>query len=89
MSSSIVTEEGLTFRPFIALNGIWDFEGTGQLQANGQVVGKNLFRGRAVAGFGAQTPDGTQISLDGFYDGIGTSKLEAYGGTLGVAIPLN
>lgn len=81
--------DGATISPFISIKGIWDFKSTDEVDiATGLAAsGNDEFRGRTEAGITIKLPDGVSLSGEGFYDGIGASDYEAYGGSLKVAVP--
>ncbi len=47
------------------------------------------FRARLEGGVSAYMPNGISLNIEGYYDGIGSDNLEAYGGSVRVKVPLN
>ena len=73
----------------MTLKGIWDFATENSLKApDGSVVAADEFRGRLEAGASFKTRGRVSISGEGFYDGIGTNDVKAYGGSARVIVPL-
>ena len=81
----------MRFTPRISLKGLWDFDTTDEVRIEtGEVLsGSKEFRARMSAGFAVQAPGGGRFTADGFYDGIGSDDVEAFGLTFGYRLPLN
>ena len=90
--TTLVRGDGTTLTPFASVTGIWDFDranATVQL-ANGLVVETSAdLRARVEGGLVMALTNGWQARVLGFYDGIGSSTLEAYGANLTLSVKLN
>ncbi len=88
-STSFTRTDGTTIAPFIAVQGIWDFKRTDQVDIDTglAVTGTDKVRARAEAGLSVQLPQGLSITGEGFYDGIGADGYNAYGGSVKVGVP--
>jgi outer membrane autotransporter protein len=81
---------GTTVAPYVALKGIWDFEEAETVDiATGLALGSDEVRARIEGGLAIQMPGGISLSGEGFYDGIGASDFDAYGGSAKIRVPLN
>lgn len=85
------TPSGAILQPHIAIKGIWDFDEaeivnltTGLTEGSTDEV-----RARVNGGIAARFESGWSVTGEGFYDGIGTDDLEAYGGSIKVNMPLH
>ena len=79
---------GTTITPKIALKGLWDFSSSDVSGLNGTMLSSDSLRGRVEAGLSLRAVSGTQLDLEGSYDGIGNSDVTGYSGTARVRIPL-
>ncbi len=88
-STAFKRSDGVTIAPFVAINGIWDFKRTDQVDIDTgfAVTGSDKFRARTEAGLSIRLPQGVAITGEGFYDGIGADGYNAYGGSLKVGVP--
>ncbi|MEM7750955.1 MAG: autotransporter outer membrane beta-barrel domain-containing protein, partial [Pseudomonadota bacterium] len=88
-STSFTRPDGTTIAPFVAINGIWDFKRTDQVDIDTglAVTGSDKFRARTEAGLSIRLPQGVAITGEGFYDGIGADGYNAYGGSVKVGVP--
>ena len=88
-STSFTRADGTTIAPFVAINGIWDFKRTDQVDIDTgfAVTGSDKFRARTEAGLSIRLPQGVAITGEGFYDGIGANGFNAYGGSVKVGVP--
>lgn len=74
-------------QPSFEIRGVWDFD-----QAEILIIDSGLtqqtdaLRARTEAGFAAIFESGTSLSIEGFYDGIGASNFEAYGGKINLGL---
>lgn len=85
LSRSFKTQSGLELSPGLSVKGIWDFDTPGTMDlTTGLFSGEDAFRSRIEAEFIARLTSGTQLSFDGFYDGIGSRGFEAYGVKFGM-----
>ena len=89
LSTSFTRSDGTTIAPFVALQGIWDFKRTDEVNIDTglAVTGTDKVRARAEAGLSIQLPQGLSITGEGFYDGIGADGYNAYGGSVRVGVP--
>ena len=89
VSTSFTRPDGTTIAPFIAIQGIWDFKRTDQIDIDTgfAVTGSDKFRARTEAGLSIRLPQGVAITGEGFYDGIGADGFNAYGGSVKVGVP--
>ncbi len=87
-SYNMVLDNGDTLTPSAKFEGIWDFHSKTTPLATGAVETVGGLRGRVDLGLGYRTSGGTSLKASGFYDGIGRSGFEAYGGSLEIVIPL-
>ena len=88
-STSFTRPDGVTIAPHIAVQGIWDFKPTDQVDIDTGLAlsGTDKLRARAEAGLSIRLPQGMSITGEGFYDGIGSNGYNAYGGSLRVGVP--
>lgn len=78
----------IVMTPHIKLQGIWDFNPSDQVDLDGVAVySTGEVRARIEAGVDLSVLTGGSLSLSGFYDGLGTDTLEAYGGMIRLYIP--
>ena len=82
-------ESGAMFAPQIALKAVWDFAGDNATRIQGLASFLEEFHGRFEAGFRYTANSGLQLSLEGFYDGIGNNDFSMIGGRVRLVIPLN
>ena len=89
VSTSFTRADGTIIAPFIAIQGIWDFKRTDQIDIDTgfAVTGSDKFRARTEAGLSIRLPQGVAITGEGFYDGIGADGFNAYGGSVKVGVP--
>ena len=89
VSTSFTRPDGTTIAPFIAIQGIWDFKRTDQVDIDTgfAVTGSDEFRARTEAGLSIRLPQGVAITGEGFHDGIGADGFNAYGGSVKVGVP--
>ena len=81
---------GSFLEPQISLQGLWDFDADGEIDAGGLVWQPAEFYGRVEAGlmFG-HTNGGMTFRAIGAYEGIGTNDFEVWSGRVWGSIPLN
>ena len=74
-----------------AAKGLWDFQTADlvNLETGLAAAGTTDLRARTETGITVRTINGVTLGFEGFYDGIGASNYDAYGGSAKVAIPLN
>ena len=89
VSTSFSRPDGTTIAPFVAVQGIWDFKRTDQVNIDTgfAVTGTDKVRARAEAGLSVRLPQGVSITGEGFYDGIGADGYNAFGGSVKVGVP--
>ena len=82
---------GTTITPEFGIMGIWDFDKAEIVDLDtGRPTGSNDdVRARIEAGITVALPSGMSLQGEGFYDGIGASNSEAYGGRMRLNLPLN
>lgn len=82
---------GTTITPEFGIMGIWDFDKAEIVDLEtGRPTGSNDdVRARIEAGITVALPSGLSLKGEGFYDGIGASDSEAYGGRINLNLPLN
>jgi len=82
---------GTTITPEFGIMGIWDFDKAEIVDLEtGRPTGSNDdVRARIEAGITVALPSGMSLQGEGFYDGIGASNSEAYGGRMRLNLPLN
>ncbi|QPO12874.1 autotransporter outer membrane beta-barrel domain-containing protein [Thalassospira sp. A40-3] len=71
-------EDGPTYRPFVALRGIWDFRAPPIAHSNGSQVDTEKLRARAELGGDITFEDGGSIYAKYAYDGIGLANYESH-----------
>ncbi|NNE59135.1 MAG: DUF11 domain-containing protein [Hellea sp.] len=75
--------------PNFGLRGIWDFQQADILNLNtGLATGTDKLRARAESGLTFGFGGDTRLTFVGFYDGIGATNYEAYGGKVGIYFPI-
>jgi hypothetical protein len=76
--------------PQVSLQGLWNFDADGEIDAEGLVWQPADLYGRVEAGlmFG-RTNDGMTFRAVGAYEGIGTSEFEIWSARVWGSIPLN
>ncbi|WP_373085696.1 Ig-like domain-containing protein [Sneathiella sp.] len=89
VSRTFQMPDGVLVTPSAAIHGLWDFKKAKTVTAQGLTIDTAEFRARATGSLSISTPDGLSINAKGFYDGIGSSNLMAYGGEIDITIPLN
>lgn len=89
LTKSYKLSNALRFEPSITLKGIWNFAQTGHTDiATGLKTGQDArLRARLEARAQLVRTDGWQLAAHGFYDGIGTPHLEAYGASAELNVP--
>ena len=89
ISTSFQRANGAVISPHLGIKGIWDFDKAEIVNlTSGLAVGSDDLRARAEGGLSVQMPNGWSLKGEGFYDGIGSEYLEAYGGTIRLTVPL-
>ncbi|NIY76995.1 autotransporter domain-containing protein [Thalassospira sp. HF15] len=71
-------DDGLTYRPFVALKGIWDFRAPPIDHNNGSQVNTEKLRAKAELGGDITFEDGGSIYAKYAYDGIGLANYESH-----------
>lgn len=80
---------GIVLTPSVSIEGIWNYDPADYTSADGLIANSDDIRASARAGLNIQARGGWYINASGFYDGIGTSDLEAYGGNIKLVVPFN
>ena len=89
LSKAMELDNGMQFTPKLGISGVWNFGVDNNNATQGSVLGDDDLRARVDAGFSATNPDnGMILTLEAFYDGIGASDYDSYGGTARISIPL-
>jgi len=78
-----------TLEPYVSIKGIWDFERSGTTSPHGILASTSDIRARIEGGAGGTWIGGWSIRTSVFYDGIGASDFEVYGGRIRASVPLN
>lgn len=84
-------QDGTLISPHLGLKGIWDFQKAdiADLDTGAPTNSNDNLRARIEGGITASFANGWSLDGQGFYDGIGTNNLEAYGGSVKLRVPLN
>ena len=85
VSKDIQTEGGAILTPSIAVHGVDNFGVSQTAQTAEWTLASDNFRARFDAGLSAALPGGLTLSAGGFYDGLGASGYESYGGNIGAS----
>lgn len=80
---------GFTMRTSIGVSGITNFAVNNANTSTSNSFANENLRARVDAGLELENEYGIRFTATGFYDGIGASGFDSYGGTLGLVIPLN
>ena len=80
-------ENGGSFRPWLALNGEYDFSNQDADAGSGMPDLSDVLSARFKAGFDATTSTGISLSLQGNVSGIGSDQFTGYGGTAKLRVP--
>ena len=88
ISYGLDLENGWTVIPSFAAKGLWSFASEIGSSQKG-IINDGDLRARLDAGFDIRRVDGIKFQLDGFYDGIGQTNYETYGGKARLIIPIN
>lgn len=81
------SERERTLLSTFSVRGIWDFETPGVADlTTGLIDSSDQFRARGQGGLTYTLGNGTQLSFEGFYDGIGAKDFNAYGGSIKIAM---
>jgi outer membrane autotransporter protein len=91
VSYNFKAQDGTLISPHLGLKGIWDFQKADivDLDTGAPTNSNDNLRARIEAGITASFANGWSLDGQGFYDGIGTNNLEAYGGSVKLTMPLN
>ena len=90
VSRSLTYEDGFRTRVHLGIKGIWDFDKAEIVDVVTGLAagGSDDLRARAEGGLTLRLRNGSSLSGEGFYDGIGASDFEAYGGSVTLRVPL-
>ncbi len=77
-------DSGMSFEPFVSLEGIWTFEqkNTGVSATSSPGLADTGLRGRGEVGFSLSGGHVGSWSASAFYDGVGDDDFESWGGRL-------
>lgn len=77
-------DSGMSFEPFVSLEGIWTFEqkNTGASATSSPGLADTGLRGRGELGFSVSGGSVGSVSASAFYDGLGDDDFESWGGKL-------
>lgn len=89
ISTSFDGGNGMIVTPHLTVSGIYDFDRAGRLTPTGLSSSTDRARAKIESGLGVTMPGGVRIDGEAYYDGIGVSKYDIYGGSLKVNVPLN
>ncbi|MEP2946692.1 MAG: autotransporter outer membrane beta-barrel domain-containing protein [Lentilitoribacter sp.] len=84
ISKEMQLDNGYTILPSIGLKGVWNFEDTGFLNAAtgaASTLNNSEISARLDFGVDIKNNDGLNLDIGAFYDGIGSSNYESYGGS--------
>ncbi len=82
--------DGTIISPQFSVEGIWDFDEIESVDViSGLTTGSDTIRARTEARLAATFVNGWSLVGEGFYDGIGSDDLEAFGGSITVRAPIN
>ncbi|MEM7215941.1 MAG: DUF1573 domain-containing protein, partial [Pseudomonadota bacterium] len=89
VSRTFTLEDGMQLETAIGASGVFNFAVDDNNASQGFGLGNEDFRARLDGGFALIGPDGMQFTITGFYDGLGISDFESYGGSVRVVVPFN
>ena len=87
ISRQITGANGAVMVPSVGISGVYNFDVSDNLSAQGHTLGTNDFRARLNAGLAMQLASGARVNIEGYYDGIGASGFESYGLSFDVNVP--
>ena len=83
-------ENGTVFMPRFGISGVWNFGSGSNNASSGVTLPSDDLRARVDFGFTATNPENLMaLKSVVFYDGIGASDYDAWGGSVGLTVPLN
>ncbi len=84
VSTQVELNDFTRLEPFVTLEGIWTFaqENTATTVAESPGLEEKGLRGRGELGFTLFGGGSSSLSASGFYDGLGSSDFEAWGGEI-------
>lgn len=88
ISQVITLEHGATLTPSAALTGIYTFGASSSVVGQALIFNNGDLRARLDFGLLFAASSGLSLGADLFYDGIGAKGYEAWGGKLGLRVPL-
>lgn len=90
VSYTFHTENGAQIAPHVGVSAIWDWDQAEIFDLDtGDALSTDELRARLEGGAAIRMENGASIRAEGFYDGVGTDDLDAFGGSLKLSIPLN
>lgn len=88
-SYDIKLEDDTLLRPSFGISGVQNFGIKKGILTQGTVLGSDNLRAKFDAGLAITNQLGWNLAFTGFYDGIGISSYDAYGGSVRFTVPLN
>lgn len=88
LTRSFDVGNGFTMHTTAGISGIANFGVNNANASTSNSFANENLRARVDAGFELENEYGVRFTAVGYYDGIGTSNYQGYGGTLGLIIPL-
>jgi len=90
ISTTLEQEDGSAIMPYLRVEGIWDFKTADlvNLTTGFAASGNDQLRARVDAGLTMRLANGTLMTGEGFYDGIGADDYKAWGVNAIVRFPL-
>jgi hypothetical protein len=79
---------GSRVEPSFGISGVWNFNVNDANSSQGAPMGDEHLRARLDAGLTAASGQDWSLSVTGYYDGLGISDYEAYGGSVMLTVPL-
>ncbi|MEO9459931.1 MAG: autotransporter outer membrane beta-barrel domain-containing protein [Lentilitoribacter sp.] len=84
VSKTFVLDNGMVMTPNAGIKGVWNFKDTGFLNAvtgSASTLNNAEISARLDFGVDIKNDNGMNFDIGGFFDGIGSSNYEAYGGS--------
>lgn len=86
IGTRVPVSDKLAVEPYAKVTGFWDFEQADIVDpASGMAYSTEKMRARTEAGMAFVFTKGWRLTTDVFYDGIGVTDYESYGGRIGVS----
>jgi hypothetical protein len=81
-------DDGSIIRPKFGVSGVWNFDVKNGVIASTAPIGTGDVRARFDLGVVILTTEHWNLDIGGYYDGVGISNYDAYGGKARVVVPL-